>query len=106
VIDWQAHLGLAYILADRQWRLHEAQGVHADYEDVAQEARIGLWQASLRFDPHKGAFSTCAYHRIRGAILHYYRDQVPLIHIPARRQEGIGKLFPIPQVECVGLIPL
>ena len=47
------------------------QRVHGDvpYEDLLQEGRIGLWQAILHFDPHRGiAFSTYAGTAIRNQM--------------------------------------
>jgi len=52
------------------WRvlLRQAPG-KADYADLLQEGRIGLWQAILHFDPGLGyAFSTYAYIAIRNHI--------------------------------------
>ena len=49
------HEGLVHFILRRR--------VHGDvpYEDLLQEGRIGLWQAILHFDPHRGiAFSTYA----------------------------------------------
>lgn len=58
------------ICQDALMRQHEGlvhfvlrQRVHGDvpYEDLLQEGRVGLWQAILHFDPHRGiAFSTYA----------------------------------------------
>jgi len=49
------HEGLVHVVLRRQ-----ARGGVA-YEDLLQEGRIGLWQAVLHFDPHRGvAFSTYA----------------------------------------------
>lgn len=49
------HEGLVHVVLSRQAR----GGV--DYEELAQAGRIGLWQAVLHFDPHRGvAFSTYA----------------------------------------------
>ncbi len=41
----------------------------AEWDDVAQDAMIGLWQAMKRFDPARGEFSTYATYRVRGAIV-------------------------------------
>jgi len=49
------HEGLVHAVLRRQARGDVA------YEDLLQEGRIGLWQAVLHFDPHRGvAFSTYA----------------------------------------------
>jgi RNA polymerase sigma factor (sigma-70 family) len=50
------HEGLLHAIVRRQWRGGMA------YADVAQEGRIGLWQAIMHFDPHRGvAFSSYAW---------------------------------------------
>jgi RNA polymerase sigma factor (sigma-70 family) len=49
------HEGLVHVVLRRQARSDVA------YEDLLQAGRIGLWQAVLHFDPHRGvAFSTYA----------------------------------------------
>ena len=53
------HERLVHSVLRRQWR--------GDVEcaDLVQEGRIGLWQAVMHFDPHRGvAFSTYAWHAI------------------------------------------
>lgn len=40
----------------------------AEYDDVLQDGRIGALDAAARWDPDRGAFSTFAWHRIRGEI--------------------------------------
>jgi RNA polymerase sigma factor (sigma-70 family) len=65
-----------------------------DYEDIIQEAAIGLWEAERDYDPAKGTkLETYAVARMRGKILHYLRDKVRLIRIPAWAQER-GGVFP------------
>lgn len=44
-------------------------------EDLAQEARIGLWKACLAYDPERGAFSTLAVRSIRNEVRCYFRNQ-------------------------------
>lgn len=57
------HEGLVYLIARRQ-----CPG-HAEYADLIQEGRIGLWQAILHFEPEQGyAFSTYASVAIRNRI--------------------------------------
>jgi len=41
------------------------------YEDMEQEAWVGLLSASKNYDSTKAKFSTYAYHHIRGRILRY-----------------------------------
>lgn len=49
------HRGLVQVVLRRQGR------GSVPYDDLLQEGRIGLWQAILHFDPHRGvAFSTYA----------------------------------------------
>lgn len=46
-----------------------------DFEDLVQEAYIGLWNACTKFDETKGfEFSTYAVPYIRGTILRFLRD--------------------------------
>jgi len=48
------------------------------YEDLLQEGRIGLWQAVLHFDPHRGvAFSTYAWAAIVRRIWRAVRQANP-----------------------------
>lgn len=68
------HEGLVHVVLRRQ-----ARG-DVGYEDLLQEGRIGLWQAVLHFDPHRGvAFSTYAgvaiERRIWGAVARANRPQ-------------------------------
>lgn len=60
---------LAYHLANRMARPCDEVG------DIVQIALLGLWIASLKYNPSGGAkFSTYAYQVIRSQILLYYRD--------------------------------
>ena len=53
------HERLVHAILRQQWRGEVACA------DLLQEGRIGLWQAVLHFDPHRGiAFSTYAWHAI------------------------------------------
>jgi RNA polymerase sigma factor (sigma-70 family) len=57
------HEGLIHFIVRRQWP------GQADYADLIQEGRIGLWLAILRFDPERGlAFSTFAGRAIRNRV--------------------------------------
>jgi RNA polymerase sigma factor (sigma-70 family) len=61
------HEKLVHAVLRRQWRGETA------IADLLQEGRIGLWQAILHFDPHRGyAFSTYAWyaiqHKMRRAV--------------------------------------
>ena len=57
------HAGLIVLIVRRQWP------GQADYADLIQEGRIGLWLAILRYDPGRGlAFSTFAGRAIRNRV--------------------------------------
>lgn len=57
------HEGLVHSVLRRQWRGDVACA------DLLQEGRIGLWQAVVHFDSHRGiAFSTYAWHAIERRI--------------------------------------
>jgi RNA polymerase sigma factor (sigma-70 family) len=57
------HAGLIVLIVRRQWP------GQADYADLIQEGRIGLWLAIQRFDPGRGlAFSTFAGRAIRNRV--------------------------------------
>jgi RNA polymerase sigma factor (sigma-70 family) len=57
------HNGLVWLMVSQQW------SGKADYADLFQEGRIGLWQAILHFDPGRGvAFSSYACVVIRRQI--------------------------------------
>jgi RNA polymerase sigma factor (sigma-70 family) len=59
------HEPLIHFITRRQWP------GRADYADLIQEGRIGLWQAIVHFDPGRGyAFSTFAGCAIRHRVWH------------------------------------
>jgi RNA polymerase sigma factor (sigma-70 family) len=63
------HEPLIHFIARRQWP------GRADYADLIQEGRIGLWQAIVHFDPGRGyAFSTLAGRAIRNRVWHAVRQ--------------------------------
>ncbi len=44
------------------------------WEDAFSHARLGLWNATLRYDPARGAaFPSFAWWHIRGELSHYFR---------------------------------
>jgi RNA polymerase sigma-B factor len=58
------------------------------YEDLEQIGFLGLIRAIERFNPHQGcAFSSFAVPYIRGAMLHFLRDNGSLVKMPRRWQE-------------------
>jgi RNA polymerase sigma factor (sigma-70 family) len=57
------HERLVHSILRRQWRGAVASA------DLVQEGRIGLWQAVMHFDPHRGnAFSTYAWYAVQNRI--------------------------------------
>lgn len=63
------------------------------YEDIAQEAQIGLVKAVDSFDPAVGVkFSTYATHKITGQIRHYLRDKSSVIRQPGWLHERSRKV--------------
>src|ERR1700679_1802384 len=73
--DWRSlvvgHLGLATTLAKEYKNI---PGV--DFDDILQQARIGLTRAAMRFDASKGtAFSTFAWRVIQNDLNTYYTQQ-------------------------------
>jgi RNA polymerase sigma factor (sigma-70 family) len=57
------HERLVHAVLRRQWR------GEVTCADLVQEGRIGLWQAILHFDPHRGvAFSTYAWYAIQNRM--------------------------------------
>jgi len=63
------------------------------FEDVTQEAYIGLVKAVDTFDPSLGIkFSTYATHKINGQIRHYLRDRTSMIRQPGWLYERSRKV--------------
>ena len=63
------------------------------YEDIAQEAYIGLVKAVDSFDPGVGVkFTTYATHKISGQIRHYLRDRTSVIRQPGWLHERSRKV--------------
>jgi RNA polymerase sigma factor (sigma-70 family) len=52
-----------YFLSGYSWR--------PDYEDILQCGRVGLWKATLDFDPAKARWSTWVSYKIRGEVTRY-----------------------------------
>lgn len=58
------------------------------YEDLEQIGMMGCLKAVERFDPTKGVdFSSFAVPYIRGAIMHYLRDNGSTVKVPRRMRE-------------------
>ncbi|WHY00040.1 sigma-70 family RNA polymerase sigma factor [Neobacillus sp. DY30] len=50
-------------------RIISSLHIYKNKDEFRQQGLIALWEASKRFDPGKGNFSTYAYHYIKGYIL-------------------------------------
>ena len=67
---------------------HYARITKESADDLSQVGLLGLLRATELYVPGRGLpFEPFARQHIRGAILHYLRDQAPLVRIPRRRQE-------------------
>lgn len=72
-LDWISHV-LAKKFSMHNYRL---------YEDLRQEARIGIYMALGDYDPTKGAtLQTHAYNIAKSQIRHYLRSYQHLVHVP------------------------
>lgn len=77
------HLGLAHLAAKKQF----ARGA-GEFDDLLQEARLGLLLAIDNFEPGLGyRISSYAMARARGQILHFRRDRLNTIRIPWRLKD-------------------
>jgi len=86
------HEKLVHAVLRRQWRGEVA------IADLLQEGRIGLWQAILHFDPHRGfAFSTYAWyaieHKIQRAVRRERRHR-ELVEARAQRESMWARAEP------------
>ena len=67
---------------------HYARITRESADDLTQVGLLGLMRAAELYLPSRGEpFEPFARQHIRGAILHYLRDQAPLVRIPRRRLE-------------------
>ena len=81
------HLGLAHLIAGRQ--IQRGQG---EWDDLVQEASLGLIGAIERFDASLGhRLSTYAVACANGRILHFRRDRQSTIRIPWRLRALHGR---------------
>ena len=77
------HLGLAGLAAKRQ-KLHGPE----EWDDLMQEASIGVLRGAERFDPNRGLKpSTYLLSCARGQVLHYRRDRSSIVRIPWRLRD-------------------
>ena len=87
------HERLVHAILRRQWRGEAACA------NLAQEGRIGLWQAVMHFDPHRGtAFSTYAWYAVERRMWRAVR-----MH---SRQEAQEKAWRSRRSECACWEPL
>lgn len=57
-------------------------------EDLEQEGRLETFRALQRFDPAKRVTETTyVAHAVKGAMLHYLRDQAHMIRVPGWQHE-------------------
>ena len=77
------HLGLAHLVAKRQ----QQQGQET-YDDLLQEACLGLIAGVERFDPGRGLKpSSYLLSRANGQVMHYRRDRAGTVRIPWRLRD-------------------
>lgn len=75
-----------------------------DADDLLQVGMLGLIKAAQRFRNSEGVpFTTFAKPHIRGAILHYLRDNAGMVRLPRRVQEQAQDLIrrPAPKDEQI-----
>ena len=85
-VDATDHLRLAVKVASRYKRIGEMAGF--EWEDLVQEAHIGLLQAVRTFDPDRGLeFSTLAYRMIRYRLLRVMKT--PLRRVDKLKVEAL-----------------
>lgn len=82
------HIYLVKIITGK---IYKSSPRKCDYDDLLQEGMIGLIQAAENYSKQsKAKFSTFAEHRIRGAILDYFREQNPLSRLQFDRLKLIN----------------
>lgn len=68
--------------------LHYAHRCQESWEDLLQVGLLGLIRAAELYRPDLGTpFAAFARPHIRGAILHYLRDEAPSVRLPRRQAE-------------------
>ena len=73
---------------------HYARSTGQDQDDLIQVGRLGLIRASKLFIESEGnPFTAFARVHIRGAILHYLRDNSGVVKLPRRIQERAQRLI-------------
>lgn len=78
---------------------HESQGLAAyfarkyaeqpsDFDDLYQEASLGIFRAIERYDPHRGVkFFTYAARCAEGSVRQYFRDKSWLCYVPRKTKD-------------------
>ena len=93
------HLGIALGIA----RDYYLPGGDAD--DVRQEARIALWEATGVWDPERGSFPAfvrlVVHRRIQDAIKNASRKKRMIVTDALREYEDIGRLDPLEQRDAL-----
>ena len=85
-----ANLRLVNLVVNR----HRSRARSLTHQDLMQEGALGLMRAADKFDPARGtAFSTCAVHWIRAAVLRAIQDHDHLIRLPVSQHEVLSKLL-------------
>lgn len=80
---WEQNKGLVNVLVRKY-------GSRLEYEDLFQEAFLGLYTAAAKYDPaYNTSFCTYACYWIKLYILRYMQNKVPLVRIPANVRETI-----------------
>ena len=80
---WKQNYGLVNMLVLKY-------GLRSEYEDLLQEAFLGLYTAVMKYDTERGvAFSTYALYWIKCRIIRYMQNKVSLVRIPANARETI-----------------
>jgi RNA polymerase primary sigma factor len=65
------------------------QHLGCELSDIIQEANIGLWRATAKFDSRRDAkFSTCAVWWIKQSLMRYIQNFFNTIRIPIHMQDG------------------
>jgi RNA polymerase sigma-B factor len=72
----------------RPLALHYARRCQEPLDDLHQVGLLGLIRAAELYRPEQGTpFAAFARPHIRGAILHYLRDEAPAVRLPRRQAE-------------------
>jgi len=87
----ESHRGLVRALA---WRLRCRLPRGVDVQELSSLGHLGLAKAASSYDPKIGAFSTYAYHRIRGEMLDGIRKSSRIDYVSFEAGEYQESLSP------------